>query len=107
MCVCLRTSIRLIQLKSGTLWSVWRYYFNEDGYLETVIREVPSLEIKSLEKVSLSLGAKVDSLEFLTELPNLHELTLREADRQSLFSKDSYPQIKCLVISGDWLRNQE
>lgn len=68
----------------------------------------------NLEHLELTLIGMID-LSFLEELPNLYYFNLRgynmespEAlERQQMFTEQSYPQIECLVVDDNWLRNPE
>lgn len=77
--------------------------------IEEVLAQCTSLKYLKLEYTEeLDLG-------FLGKLPQLYTFWLdgekmeSEAamQRQALFKDEDWPQIKCLVVDGDWLRNPE
>ena len=57
----------------------------------------------------------METFDFLNDLPDLYAFCLygREDDdtekppRGSLFGEKDYPQVKCLTVDDEWIRNPE
>ena len=70
----------------------------------------------SLKYLELEAGTDdVTDFGFLGQLPNLYAFRLcapedegeDTPDRSGLFGEDDYPQVQCLVVDDEWLRNPE
>lgn len=77
--------------------------------LEEVLAKCRKLKYLELE------NADMETFEFINDLPDLYAFCLsgREDDdtekppRGSLFGEKDYPQVKCLTVDDEWIRNPE
>lgn len=95
-----------VEMEDGTTFSEGGKTENEETGekgLDEILGECPLLTYLELE-----YAGELD-YDFLDNLPLLYTFILKgreeEESRKNVFAKESYPQIKCLVVDRSWVRN--